>query len=171
MITVKTLDVIQRINFFLGFCPFAKVFSREYEPYFEFAKVFSAKFVLKIAKSFCQIFRVFFDTRKLMPAKVSAPKVERDQIITVNDKQVVISGVAGSGKTTFVNKIVLDWAKGDFLNGKKTPYVGLLIPIRCKSSIKSLLIMKHLCLMSSNHCIQIYAFSLKKCTIILKNRF
>ena len=68
-------NVMTKLN---RFCPFAKVFSREYEPYFEFAKVFSAKFVPKIAKreSFCQIFRVFFDTRKLMPAKVSAPKVE-----------------------------------------------------------------------------------------------
>ena len=39
--------------------------------WFEFAKL-SAKFVPKIAEreSFCQIFRVFFDTRKLMHAKV-----------------------------------------------------------------------------------------------------
>ena len=58
--------------FFLGFCPFAKVFSHEYKPYFEFSKVFSAKLVPKITKheSFCQIICVFFDTRKLlMPQK------------------------------------------------------------------------------------------------------
>ena len=45
--------------------------------YFKFAKVFSAKFVPKIAKSekCCQIFRIFFDTRKLMPAKISVLKL------------------------------------------------------------------------------------------------
>ena len=50
--------------------------SCEHFSYFEYAKVFYAKFVPKIAKreSFCKRFR-FFDTRKLMPANVSAPKV------------------------------------------------------------------------------------------------
>jgi len=59
-------------------------------------------------------------------------EIERKHIVTTSDKQVVISGVAGSGKTTFVNKIVLDWAKGKFFNGENTLYVGLLIPIRCR---------------------------------------
>jgi len=36
--------------FLLGFWPFAKVSPREYEPYFEFVKVFSAEFVPKIVK-------------------------------------------------------------------------------------------------------------------------
>ena len=45
--------------------------------FFLFAKVFSAKFVPKIVirESFCQTFRVFFVTRKFLPAKVSALKV------------------------------------------------------------------------------------------------
>jgi len=59
-------------------------------------------------------------------------EVEREDIMTTSDKQVVISGVAGVGKTTFVNKIVLDWTKGEIFNGVNTPYVGLLIPIRCR---------------------------------------
>ena len=58
-------------------CLLAKVFSRENELFFWFAKVFSAKFVPKFTKreSFCQKFRVFFGTRKFLPAKVSAFKV------------------------------------------------------------------------------------------------
>ena len=49
--------------------PFAKVFSRENELFFLFAKVFSAKFVPKtvIRESFCQTVRVFFVTRKFLP--------------------------------------------------------------------------------------------------------
>ena len=59
-------------------------------------------------------------------------EIEREELMKVSDKQVVISGVAGVGKSTFVNKIVLDWTKGEFFNGEKTPYIGLLIPIRCR---------------------------------------
>jgi len=59
-------------------------------------------------------------------------EIEREHIMTTSDAQVVISGVAGAGKTTFVNKIVLSWAQGDFFNGEDTPYIGLLIPIRCR---------------------------------------
>ena len=57
--------------------PFAKVFSHENELYFHFAKAFSAKFVPKtvIRESFCQTVRVFFVTRKFLPANVSALKV------------------------------------------------------------------------------------------------
>ena len=57
--------------------PFAKVFSRENEDNCRLAKVFSAKFVpeIVIRESFCQKFRVFFASRKFLPAKVSALKV------------------------------------------------------------------------------------------------
>ena len=52
-------------------------FSTQKGTFFRFAKVFSAKFVAKtvIRECFCQTFRVFFVTRKFLPAKVSALKV------------------------------------------------------------------------------------------------
>jgi len=61
------------LNILLGFWPLVKVFSRENifsrenKPYFEFAKVFSAKSVPKIGKreSFCQKI-----SRSFGPAKV-----------------------------------------------------------------------------------------------------
>ena len=62
------------------FCSFAKVFSRENKLFPRFAKVFSTKFVSKTAKreSLFHKFRVFFDTQKFLPAKVSALKVVYD---------------------------------------------------------------------------------------------
>ena len=59
--------------------PFAKVFSLENEDNCRLAKVFSAKFVPEfvIRESFCQKFRVFFASRKFLPAKVSALKALR----------------------------------------------------------------------------------------------
>ena len=62
------------------FCSFAKVFSRENKLFPRFAKVFSTKFVPKTAKreSLFHKFRVFFDTRKFLPAKVSALKLRED---------------------------------------------------------------------------------------------
>ena len=65
--------------FFLVCCHSRKLSSRENEDNCRLAKVFSAKFVpeIVIRESFCQKFRVFFASRKFLPAKVSALKVDQ----------------------------------------------------------------------------------------------
>ena len=57
--------------------PFAKVFPRENDFFFLFAKVFSVKFVPKtvIRESFCQTIRVFFVTQKFLPLSLVSTKI------------------------------------------------------------------------------------------------
>ena len=67
---------------------------------FDSRKFFSAKFVPKsvVRESFCQKFRVFFSSRKFLPAKVSALKVNR-KMYEIN----VTRSVKFQGELTFGN--------------------------------------------------------------------
>ena len=65
---------------------------------------------------------------------VSKKSIEIEDIFTSADKFVIVSGIAGIGKSTLVDTIILRWANGDLLNGKQNmPNIKLLLPFKCSN--------------------------------------
>lgn len=54
-------------------------------------------------------------------------------LVKTEDKYLLVSGIAGIGKSELVNTVILKWAKGElFDGGNDMPKIELLIPIKCR---------------------------------------
>uniref|UniRef100_A0A7M5V9V8 Uncharacterized protein n=1 Tax=Clytia hemisphaerica TaxID=252671 RepID=A0A7M5V9V8_9CNID len=59
--------------------------------------------------------------------------ISLDQLITKDERFVMISGIPGIGKSTLVKKVILDWDKRLLLSGKgPSPNIQILFPILCR---------------------------------------
>lgn len=60
-------------------------------------------------------------------------KITLEDLVKVGEKYILVSGIAGIGKSELVDNVILKWAKGELFNGRDgMPKIELLIPIKCR---------------------------------------
>ena len=77
--------------------------------------------------------------------------ISMEKVFTVNDDVVIIRGIAGVGKSTFVDTYTLKWAQNQIMNGEEDLKIHFLFKFTCRDlnntrfeSIEKLLQLKYL---------------------------